>query len=206
MPRWFVSSMAYALIPLETLQRILKVDDQVNQVLVKVKDGVDPIESMNELSDKFKPYGSVIPSIEGRVVPFAETQTYYNYLVRLVSLIGFSLLAVSLTLQYSSLSLMVTQEIREIGTLKALGATRKNILHAYVLRSLFLGVIGSSIGSLLGVVVANFLTKSFASTSLTLEGMIYAPLTIFELIKENGGILALYGSLWVGLSLILVLP
>ena len=206
MPRSFVSSTVYALIPLEVLQRILKATDQVNQILVKVKNGFDPLESMNHLSDLFSPYMTVLKSIEGRVVPFAETQTYYNYLVRLFSLIGFSLLAAGLMLMYSSLRLMVTHETREIGTLKALGVTQRRILETYELRSLFLGLIGSSIGSLLGVIIAGYLLSGFAFVSVTIEGMIYVPLTIIELIQANGNLLILCGSLGVSLSLLLVLP
>ncbi len=206
MPRWAISSTAYAIVPLGVLQRLLETEGIVNSVLVKVKDGYDPVKSMNDLASKFEAYGPVLKSIEGRVVPFAETQTYYNYLVRLFSLIGFSLFAVSLTLMYSSLSLMVTQEIREIGTLKALGTTKSKILTTYALRSIFLGLIGSSLGAFLGVIVASALIGGFSTTSLNFEGMLYAPLAIAEIIQTHKVTLALYGSLGAVLSLALVLP
>jgi putative ABC transport system permease protein len=140
------------------------------------------------------------------VVPLVEIQSYYSYLVGLFSLIGLSFFAVSLTLMYSSLSLMVTREYREIGTLKALGTTRRGILLTYALRSMFLGLIGSTIGVLLGVLVTRMLIVGFTTASLSLEGIVYAPLAMMEMVQENAAMLVMYGSLGVGLSLILVLP
>ncbi len=206
MPRWSGSSTAYALIPIGVLQRILNAKNLVNQVLVKIREGYDLIDSMKKMSEEFEPYGVVSKSIEGKVVPFVETQSYYNYLVRLFSLIGFSLFAVSLTLMYSSLSLMVTQEFREIGTLKALGATRRSIIITYALRSILLGLVGSSMGALSGVIVARALMTGFAYASLTFEGAAYVARSLAEILQENKEMLILHGSLGIGLSLLLVFP
>jgi ABC-type lipoprotein release transport system permease subunit len=206
MPRWAVSSQAYALIPLSVLQRFLNANGTVNQILVKVNEGYDPIESMNNLSKEFEPYGPVLKSIEGTVIPFIETQSYYDYLVRLFSLIGYSLFAVSLALMYSSLSLMVTQEFREIGTLKALGTTRRGILVTYTLRSIFLGLLGSIFGALMGIVVANTLVTGFTSMNLTFEGVAYAPIAVANMVQENKEVLAIYSGLGLGLSVALVFP
>jgi len=206
MPRWAVSSIAYTLIPLGVLQRLLNIEGSVNQILVKAKVGSDALEVMNSLSRKIEPYGSVLRSIEGRVAPFVDTQSYYKYLISLFSLIGYSLFALSLVLMYSSFSLMVTQEYREIGTLKALGTTQKNIVVTYALRSLLLGSIGSSIGTLMGILTASSLIRGFAYTSLTFEGIFYAPLALAQMLQENKEIMLLYGSLGLLLSLILVFP
>ena len=205
-PRWAVSSTAYALIPLEVLQSVLGVEEAVNNVLVKVEENHKPEDVMTDLSDRLGLYGVVSRSLEGRVTPFVETQSYYNYLVSLLSLIGFSLLAVSLALMYGSLSLMVTQEFRDLGTLKALGATRGGLLLAYSLRSLLLGLVGSSLGSFLGVLAARLILTGLASTSLTFEGITYTAHSIFQIAQENLDALILYSTLGAGLSMFLVLP
>ncbi|MEM3013968.1 MAG: FtsX-like permease family protein [Candidatus Bathyarchaeia archaeon] len=206
MPRWAVSSTAYAMVPLKVLQNFLNINGSVNQVLIKVSAGLEPTAVMNSLSRKFEQYGPVIKSIEGTVMPFVETQSYYNYLVGLLSLIGYSLFAVGLVLLYSSLSFMVTQEYREIGTLKAFGATQKNIVTAYIVRSLLLGSIGSSTGVFLSVLVANGLIGGFTSVSLNFEGTVFATVSLMQMIQENKEILLLYGGLGTLLSLILVFP
>ncbi len=206
MPRWTVSSTAYALVPLKVLQNFLNINGSVNQILVKIGTDSNITAVMNSLSRKFEQYGPVLKSIEGKVVPFVETQSYYNYLVSLISLIGSSLFVVGLVLLYSSLSFMVTQEHREIGTLKAFGATQKNVIAAYIIRSLLLGCIGSGLGVLLSVFVANVLISGFTSISLIFEGSIFAPISLIQLIQDNKEILLLYGSLGTLLSLILVFP
>ncbi|MEM2146545.1 MAG: FtsX-like permease family protein, partial [Candidatus Jordarchaeaceae archaeon] len=205
-PRWTVSSVAYAFIPLEEMQHLLNFNTSVNQVLVKVKSDSDPIEVMNSLSRRFEPYGPVLKSVEGKVVPFVETQSYYNYLINLLSLIGYSFLAVSLALLYSSLSFMVTQEYREIGILKALGATYKDIIVTYSLRGLLFGSVGSSLGILMGTLVASSLIERFTLLNLTFDGSFLPRVSLAQMILDNREILLLYESLGILLSLVLVFP
>ncbi|RJS84359.1 FtsX-like permease family protein, partial [Candidatus Bathyarchaeota archaeon] len=206
MPRWAVSSTAYALVPLSVLQGSLKAEGMINNVLVKVRPGAEPLNVMDGLTADLKAFGVTARSLEGKVIPFVETQSYYNYLVNLLLMIGLSLFAVGLALLYGSLSLMVTQEYKAIGTLKALGATSAKIVVAYSIRGLLLGLIGGCLGSLLGVVAANLILSGVASTNLTVEGMIYTTQSIFQIAKENVDSLVFYSGVGASLSTVLVFP
>ncbi len=206
MPRWYVSSIAYALIPIRTLQRLMKVGNVTNTILVRVVEGYDVDGVMDNLAERLKPYGVTSKTVEGYVIPMVEAEAYYNYLVKLISLIGTSIFAVSMALLYSSLSLMVTQEHREIGTLKAMGAAGRGITLTYILRGVILGFIGGLSGSLLGVLAASFLISGFASLSLTFEGVIYITRSLLEIIIENNRLIAFYMILEVILSMVMVIP
>lgn len=206
MPRWAVSSTAYALVPLKVLQDTLKIKGYVNNVLVKVREGSDPNGVMESLAVDLTIYGVSSRSLEGKVIPFVETQAYYNFLVNLLSMIGLSLLIVGLALLYGSLTLMVTQEYRDIGTLKALGASSSKIVLTYSLRGLLLGIIGGSIGSLMGVIAANLILSGLASTNLTVQGIVYTTQSIFEIAQNNVDVLSFYALVGVFLSTLLVLP
>lgn len=172
MPRWYISSTVYALIPLKTLQSLLKLDGVINLVLVKVEDPSRVKETMGEVAEALKPYGVLSQALEGKLIPIAETESYYSYLVMLISLIGFSLLIVGLAIVYTVISLSTSQELREIGMLKTLGATRRCILLTYVFKGSIIGFIGSGLGIALSLILAAFLFSGFIFASLTLEGVI----------------------------------
>lgn len=68
-------------------------------------------------------------------------------------LIGLTLLT-SLVGIINAMLMAVTERVKEIGTLKCLGATDSFIVRAYFLESTIQGVIGATIGMILGVIVA----------------------------------------------------
>ncbi len=64
-------------------------------------------------------------------------------------------LLVGLFLVFNSVSISVAERRREIGILRALGASRKSILSVFVLESAFMGMLGAIIGTLIGRVLAD---------------------------------------------------
>lgn len=54
----------------------------------------------------------------------------------------------------STLVMVVADRTREIGILKAMGMTRKGILRVFVLQGAWIGITGTAVGTLLGVVLA----------------------------------------------------
>jgi putative ABC transport system permease protein len=68
-------------------------------------------------------------------------------------LIGLTLLT-SLVGIINAMLMAVAERVKEIGTLKCLGATDSFIVRAYFLESTIQGVVGASIGMILGVIVA----------------------------------------------------
>jgi|GEM_PF-2082271 len=207
MPRWYGSSVAYALIPLQVLQNISNLGESINQVLVKVREGCNLTEAMNNLSEEFRLHGIIAHiSLEGKVVPFIETKTYYNYLISLISLIGFSIFAISLALIYASMSLMVTQEYRYLGELRALGATGSAILAIYIFRGALLGSISGFMGSLLGVIAARAILYGFASLSLIIEGTYFIVGSLPEILVQNRILLLTHTFMGVIFSVLSAIP
>ena len=61
----------------------------------------------------------------------------------------------------NSMLMSVTERVREIGTMKCLGALDGFIIRLFLLESLFQGAVGTFVGILLGILVALF-TKGLA--------------------------------------------
>jgi lipoprotein-releasing system permease protein len=71
---------------------------------------------------------------------------------RLVGLLLFMIIAVAVFNIVSSLVMLVTDKQGEIAVLRTLGATRRQILGVFIVQGTAIGVIGISIGVLLGVI------------------------------------------------------
>ena len=59
----------------------------------------------------------------------------------------------------STLVMVVSDRTREIGILKAMGMTRNGILRVFVLQGVWIGLIGTGLGALFGVLVCGLLAK-----------------------------------------------
>lgn len=58
---------------------------------------------------------------------------------------------------------MITEQKREIGQLKAVGATKLQVVKSYATTSLIMGGIGSIIGGVLGIIISHFMVSFLAN-------------------------------------------
>jgi ABC-type antimicrobial peptide transport system permease subunit len=80
----------------------------------------------------------------------------------------------------NSMMMAVTERYREIATMKCLGATDSFILKAFLIESGALGALGSTLGSLIGVLIA--LWQNWA----TFGGTVWASLSVGGLFATMG--------------------
>jgi putative ABC transport system permease protein len=84
-------------------------------------------------------------------------------------------LFVGMFIVHSSFSTAVTQRRKEIGLLRALGATRRQVRNLFLAESLAVGVLGSLVGVATGVLVAGAITAAFARLAAELYGLAQQP-------------------------------
>lgn len=89
-------------------------------------------------------------------------------------------LVVGAFLIVNTFSILVAQRSRELALLRALGASKRQVLWSVQLEALALGLLGSTIGLGLGVLLAIALRAVFAQVGLDLSGqpLVFAPRTV----------------------------
>ena len=89
-------------------------------------------------------------------------------------------LVVGAFLIVNTFSILVAQRSRELALLRALGASKKQVTRSVLLEALVLGLLGSTIGLGLGVLLAMGIRSLFAQFGLDLSGqpLIMAPKTV----------------------------
>jgi putative ABC transport system permease protein len=103
-----------------------------------------------------------------------------------LSALSYVALLVGMYLIYNTVAISVVQRRPEIGTLRALGATRKQIFLTFIAEGALFGVLGSLLGLVLGAVLAQFSVGAVSRTVDTLyvathaDHVVYAPLVLLE--------------------------
>ncbi len=144
-----------AVMPLKTLQRLFRREGTVDRVEILVPGDVDA--AAKRLREAIGPDYLVRP-------PPSQNSFLDEAMTRLQALQGISIVAllVGLFIIYNSVSISVVERVREIGTLRATGATRNQICGVILLEWVLIGLIGSTGGLLIGIGLAQALIEMTA--------------------------------------------
>jgi lipoprotein-releasing system permease protein len=152
-------------VPLETLQRARGLYDferhigAVNQIQIKVRPGVELAELAGRLQlalDKMKPMFYQVQTWEQKQGPLlgavAVEQSILNILLFfIIAVAGFGILAI--------FSMIVVEKTRDIGILKALGASTAGIRGIFLGYGLLLGAVGSGVGMIGGLLFVRYINE-----------------------------------------------
>jgi putative ABC transport system permease protein len=107
-------------------------------------------------------------------VPAARSRQFdsllqvYSFMVNLTSLFA---LFIGLFIIYNTFAVAVTERRAEIGTLRALGATRGQVIRIFLLESVVVGLVGSVVGIAFGSFIGNLLAGYVSEVMLAHYGI-----------------------------------
>ncbi len=160
------------------------------ELVVMVDEGADIKEVQEEIDDRLeKKHGAkdFYTMTSENLLEGADT------ILGLVGLVVFAIAGISLVVGgigiMNTMLMAVMERTREIGVMKAIGATNNTILSLFLIESGLIGLIGGLIGILLGILIA-----ALASFVAALSGF---PFNAFPSVELIGG--ALFFSLVVGM-------
>lgn len=139
----------YIFMPLQSAQNLYKLGDRVSHIDIFLKDFLKAPELVNKLSQDFGDRFQVVDWKHQDHMIFHTVEVERNVMFLILSLIiiiaGFNIT--------SSLIMLVKDKTRAIGILKTLGATCGNIQRIFVSIGLFIGLVGTALGLVLGTLV-----------------------------------------------------
>lgn len=147
-------------IPQETAREILERDeDEYDRIISQLEPGVSPQEAKQDVEENLRDVRNVEEGEEDFQIQTAEdiVSSFQDQLaiVRAV-LVGIG----SISLFVGGVGIMntmytsVAQRTREIGIMKAVGASRKQIMAVFLVESGLIGMIGGLIGATLGIAIS----------------------------------------------------
>jgi len=138
-----------------------------DRIDLRARDGVSVEDCRKAIQAAIGP-GFEVDTPSSRSEHFAALMHSYTMATQLSSLFA---LVVGMFIIYNSFSIAVTHRRAEIGILRALGATRKQVRGVFLLESILSGLAGSLIGAVGGIVVARALVKTMGALTEQMVGV-----------------------------------
>ena len=137
-------------IPLDHLQTLRGMDNRASNILIKLKDYGESDKVVVALAKLFDGERLGIHTWEEKQGPLLKAieieKSILNILLfMIIAVAGFGILAI--------FSMIVSEKTRDIGILKALGASSGGILTIFLTYGLLLGVVGAGAGTILGLTI-----------------------------------------------------
>jgi lipoprotein-releasing system permease protein len=135
-------------VPLEHLQSLRAMENRASNILIKVKDPAESKNVKDALEKLLRGHGVIVNTWEEKQGPLLRAieieKSILNILLfMIIAVAGFGILAI--------FSMIVSEKTRDIGILKALGASSGGVMKIFLTYGLLLGVVGSLCGTMLGL-------------------------------------------------------
>jgi putative ABC transport system permease protein len=154
---------ADALFTLATAERLIGAPGKVNAVVARAKPGVSQTELVARIERVLPPTAE---ALTGTAI-VKETQDTFQQRIsgftKFLSSFAFVAVLVGGFVIYNTFSILVAQRTREMALLRAVGATRRQVLASVLAEAFAVAVAGSAIGVLSGIGVGGALRSLFRS-------------------------------------------
>ncbi len=151
------------IIPIETAKDIFNNTDEVSMIFVDVKDGVDVDEVAEKIREELKKKRGVE---DFKVQTFGDLMQTATKILGIIQYMFVGIAAISLVvggIGIMNIMLMtVIERTKEIGVMKATGATNKIILYMFLGEAAVVGMLGGIIGFFLGL-GGSYIISKYAS-------------------------------------------
>jgi putative ABC transport system permease protein len=185
-----------ALFDVETAREVLG-KSGFDAVAVAGRDGVAQDELLAAVREVAPPTTDVKSGAEQAQEDSAGVGEFVTFIRIFLLAFGGIALFVGAFVIFNTLSITVAQRTKELGTLRTLGASRRQVLRSVLLEGLALGLAASAVGLGLGVLLAKGLTALFKAVGLELpqSDLVFAPRTVVAALL-TGTLVTLVASVW----------
>ncbi len=148
-------------------QRLAGIEGQIKSVYVKAEDGL----SQTELADRVRaavPIAQVITGEQAVEQLSADSQTNLGFLEIALAVFGAIALLVGIFVISNTFSILVAQRTKELALLRALGASRAQVLGSVLLEAAVVGLVAAVLGLGAGMLLAKGVTAALSATGAQL--------------------------------------
>jgi putative ABC transport system permease protein len=146
---------SFLFLTLKKAQELLNLDNRVTEMILLLDQANKAEKIAKGLSAKFRDKGIELEvySWQELLVPIVKLWNLFKRVTDITNM--FVLIAVGMSI-FSILSMAVSERIREIGIMMAMGTRQRQVLMLFLLEGLILGIIGAGLGCALGSLVTQY--------------------------------------------------
>ena len=163
----------YVFVSLDYLQKLRGMDNRVSALQIRLKNYErDKEKVVEKLRAIFPRMEYRVDTWEGKQGPLLEAinieKGILNVLLFLIICVaGFGILAI--------FSMIVTEKTRDIGVMKALGASNRGVMMIFLSYGLLLGLVGAGLGTVLGIALTNNINEVETLLSYITGQKVFSP-------------------------------
>ena len=165
-------------------QRLAGADGQLDAVVVGAEDGVSQEEVTERIADALESDDisgvEVITGQQAAEQDADSVQEGLQFFTLILSIFGFIALGVSIFLIYNTFQILLAQRTRELALLRAVGASRAQVLRSVLVEAVVIGFIAAALGVVTGILLAAGITALLDAFGVDLpsSGLVIRPNTV----------------------------
>ena len=191
-----VAGSSILVFDLHTAQRLFDKQDKLDRIRIDAASNVAPERVAAKIAPLLPETAQVRTGEAQAAADSKDTQKGVNSFKWFLLAFGGIALIVGSSVIANTLSITVAQRIRELATLRTLGASRRQVLRSVVLEAIVVGLVGSIVGLFLGLGLARGLFAILGATGFELpnQSLVFEPRTVVVSVA-TGTLIALFASL-----------
>jgi len=158
-------------LPLNQAQKMLEMPDEVTELLLITPDYnkvASVLPALNELFSKEDRVGKYSFQTWDKV---GNLIGLYKMAVKIYNFVYIFIILLACFVLINTLIMIVNERTREIGMMAALGLKSREILYLFLMEGAIIGILGSSIGAVLGGILTKIFSVVGIDYSAAMEGM-----------------------------------
>ncbi|HUZ80844.1 MAG TPA: FtsX-like permease family protein, partial [Gaiellaceae bacterium] len=163
-----IGGATMAIFDLPTAQAIFAKAGKLDAIDVAARQGVSPAKLVAEIKPILPRAAQVRSGAQQATKQTQDTSAFTGFLQNFLLAFGGIALFVGIFVIANTLSITITQRAREFGTLRTLGATRKQVMTSVIVEGGVIGVLASVTGLFVGLGIANGLEALLVSFGIEL--------------------------------------
>ena len=141
-------------VTLAAAQRIAGTDGKIQQVLAVGDDGISERELTDRIATVLPDDAEAITGTEASAQLSSDVQSGFLFFRIILSVFGGVALLVGIFVISNTFSILVAQRTRELALLRAVGASRPQVLRSVLLEAALVGIVAATLGLLAGIALA----------------------------------------------------
>ncbi len=175
-----LGGITIAVFDLETAQQLFGKQDRLDEIQIAAAPDVSGTDLTREIRRLLPPTAEVKTAEAQAVSASEEVRSGLNIIQYFLLGFGGIALFVGAFVIANTLSITIAQRVRELATLRTLGASRSQVLWSVILEALVVGVTASVVGLFFGLAIAKILYAMLAALGIELpeSGLVFATRTV----------------------------
>ena len=163
-----IGGATFAVFDVPTAQAMLNKQGQLDSIFIAAKDGVDDSAVANQVRPLLDNSAVVRTGAEQGAADSKETNDGLAIIKYLLLAFAAISLVVGSFVIFNTLSMTVAQRVRELATLRTLGASRKQVRRSVLLEGFITGLVAAVVGLFCGFLLAKGLNAFFKAVGVDL--------------------------------------